>query len=123
MTKKIETIQSHETVFEACNKYKKHNVGSLVVVKDEIIVGIITERDVIEKVVLKGKNTKITNVGEIMTPNLKTIPSLSNIEDASNLMKEYKIKKLPVVYNDNLVGIITETDISHAIQIISKNDN
>ena len=56
-----------------------------------------------------------------MTPNLKTVRSLAKVEDAAKIMKDNNIKKLPVIYNNYLVGIITETDISFAIDIIKKN--
>jgi len=121
MTKKVETIDSHETVFEACEKFQEYKLGSLVVVEDKIIVGIITERDVIKQIILERKNPQNTLVKDVMTPNLKTINSLAKIEEASQIMKINDIKKLPVVYNNYLVGIITESDISRAIDIMQKN--
>lgn len=121
MTKKIETIPTDITVFEACKKFQELKLGCLVVIEDEFIVGIITERDVVEQIILEKRNPRNTRVAEVMTPNLKTIHSLATIEEASNIMKKNNIKKLPVVYNNNLVGIITDTDISHAINIIKKN--
>jgi len=121
MTKKIKSINFNDTVFKACNKFKKFNVGSLVVKDDDLIVGIITERDVILKIILSNKNPSKTLIRDIMTPNLKTIYSLATIEDAADVMKKNNIKKLPVIYNNNLVGMITETDISQAIKILSKN--
>lgn len=120
MTKKIEKINLEETVLEACKKFKQYNLGSLVVQDEELIVGIITERDIILKIILENKNPKSVLVRNIMTPNIKTIHALAKIEEASEMMKENNIKKLPVVYNNNLVGILTETDISRAIKIISK---
>jgi CBS domain-containing protein len=121
MTKKVKTIDSDKTVFEACELFQGLKVGSLVVIYEDIIVGIITERDVIKQIILESKNPRNTLVKDIMTPNIKTIHSLAKIEEASKLMKKNDIKKLPVVYNDNLVGIITETDISRAIELIQKN--
>lgn len=121
MTKKVQTIDSDKTVFEACEKFQERKVGSLVVVEDEDIVGIITERDIIRKIILEKNNPLHKKVKEAMTPNIKTINSLAKIEEASDIMKKNNIKKLPVVYNNSLVGIITETDISCAINIIKKN--
>ena len=121
MTKKVETINSDSTVFEACEKFQKFNMGSLVVVDAEVIVGIITERDVIKQIILEKNNPRNTLVKNVMTPNLKTINSVAKIEEASSVMKKNDIKKLPVIYNDSLVGIITDTDISRAIDIIQKN--
>ncbi len=121
MTKKIEKINSENTVFEACKKFKQYNLGSLVVEDDELIVGIITERDIILKIILENKNPTNTLVRDIMTPYPKTIHALAKIEEAAEIMKKNNIKKLPVIYNNNLVGMITETDISRAINLISRN--
>ena len=121
MTKKVKTIDSNKTVFDACKKFQEFGVGSLVIKEDEDIVGIVTERDVIKQIILNKKNPRNTKVKEIMTPNLKTVRSLAKVEDAAKIMKDNNIKKLPVIYNNYLVGIITETDISFAIDIIKKN--
>ena len=120
MTRRIESINSDETVTEACRKYKKHKLGSLIVMEEDTIVGIITERDVIEKIILDGKNPKLTFVKDIMTPNVKTINSLATIEEAVEIMKKHNIKKLPVVYNNIVVGIITENNIIYALEIFNK---
>jgi len=122
MTKRIESINSTEPVIEACKKYKHHKLGSLVVMEEDTIVGIITERDVIEKIIIDGKNPKHTLIKEVMTPNVKTISSLALIEEATKRMKKYKIKKLPVVYNNIVVGIITENNITHALEIFKKSE-
>ncbi len=122
MTREVISINSNETVMETCKKYQEHMVGCLVVMEGDLIVGIVTERDIIEKIILGEKNPKITFVRDIMTPNIKTVYSLSKIEEAVKIMKKNNIKKLPVIYNNILVGIITENDITHATDISSKND-
>jgi len=122
MTKKVEFIGSYEPVIEACKKYKEFKLGSLVVKDDDTIVGIITERDVIVKIILNEKNPKLTLVKDVMTPNLKTVKSFATLEEAVDIMKKNNIKKLPVVYNDIVVGIITENDITYAIKIYKKSE-
>lgn len=112
MTKKVETIDSSDMVINACKKFVEKNLGSLIVTEGSLIVGIITERDFIKKILLEEKNPKNMIVREIMTPNVKTISSLSKVNDAADIMEKNNIKKLPVVYNDNLIGMITERDIS-----------
>ena len=119
MTKNIVDVDCNNTVYDACKKKKKKKVGSLVVKDKDIIVGIITERDTIEKVILQNKNPKETKVSEIMTPNIKTIHALAPIEKAAKIMKENKIKKLPVILNNEIIGIITETDLSNTIDAFS----
>ena len=120
MKKKVVTIHSHDTVFNACLKYRDEKVGCLVVVENNICVGIVTERDLIERTICIRKNPEKTKVSEIMSKDIKTIYALDKIETAIDVIKKYKIKKLPVISDDRIVGIITVTDISKARPDISK---
>ncbi len=120
MTRKVVSINCNKTVYDACKIYSKHHVGSLVVMDKEIIVGIVTERDTIERVIVENKDPKKTKVRDIMTPNIKTVHALAPIEKAAQIMKEYKIKKLPVILNNEIVGIITETDLTRTIDAYSE---
>jgi len=120
MTRNIMKIDCSKTIYDACNEFGSKKVGSLVVTDKDLIVGIITERDIIVKVVLKNKNPKATNIIEVMTPNLKTVHALAPIEKAATIMEENKIKKLPVILNNEIVGIITDTDLTRTIDALSK---
>ena len=120
MTPNVVKIDCNKTVYEACKVYAKNRVGSLVVMDREIIVGIVTERDAIEKVILDDKNPKKTKIAEIMSPNIKTVHALAPLEKAAQIMKENNIKKLPVVLNNEIVGIVTETDLSRTIEAFSE---
>jgi CBS domain-containing protein len=120
MTKNVVSIDCNETVFNACKEYSKHKVGCLVVMDKKIIVGIITERDTIERIILANRDPKTTKVREIMSQNIKTIHSLASLQKAAQIMRENNIKKLPVILNNEIVGIITVTDISRAISAFSK---
>lgn len=114
MTKKVITIDANETVFDACIKYRDHKVGCLVVVENNICVGIVTERDLIERTICKNRDPHTTKVKDIMSRNVKTIHALDTLEKAIEIMKENNIKKLPVIVENKIVGIITVTDISRA---------
>ncbi len=120
MTSDVVNIDCNKTVYDACKKYSDHKVGSLVVMDKNIIVGIVTERDTIERVILKNKNPKTTKIAEIMTPNIKTVHALAPLEKASKIMRDNRIKKLPVILNNEIVGIITETDLSRTIDAFSE---
>ena len=85
----------------------------------DIIVGIVTERDTIERVILQNRDPKKTKVREIMSPNIITVHALAPLERAAQIMKESNIKKLPVILNNEIVGIITETDLSRTIDAFS----
>ena len=120
MAKKVISINHDETVLAVCKKFKKHKLGSLVVIKSDIIVGIITERDVIERVVIEQKNPKKTRVEGIMSKNIITIHASAKIEQAAELMRKHKIKKLPVILNNEFVGIITVTDLANIMPNFTK---
>ena len=113
MTRDVVTITSDETILDACNKYSKHRVGCLVVVDEDNPEGIITERDIIEKIIRRDRDPKTTKVKDIMTSNLKMIHASAKIEDAAKMMRKYNIKKLPVILNNKIVGIVTVTDLSN----------
>ena len=120
MTREVVTIDCNKTVYEACKIYSKNRVGSLVVMDGDILVGIVTERDTIERVILQNRDPNKTKIREIMSSNLKTIHALTPLEKAAKIMKDSHIKKLPVILNNEIVGIITETDLTQAIDAFSE---
>ena len=120
MVKEVIKIDKNETVLQACNMYRDYKIGSLVVTEKGKCIGIVTERDLIERTICTGKNPKNTKVSEIMSSNIKTIHALESLEKAIEIMKANNIKKLPVVVNEEIVGIITVTDISKARPDLSK---
>ena len=120
MTRDVITIDSNDTIYDACKLYSEIKVGSLVVMNRDIIVGIITERDIIERAILQKKSPTKTKIREIMSPNIKTVHALAPIEKAAVIMKENNIKKLPVILNNDIVGIITETDLSRTVEFFSE---
>ena len=120
MTPNVVTIESGASVLDACMQYKEHGVGCLVVMNGTLVVGILTERDIIERIIVDEKNPGKTNVEDIMTKNIKTIHATARIEQAAEMMKLYRIKKIPVILNNEIVGIVTATDIANNMQDFSK---
>ena len=120
MTKNVVTIDADASVFDACMMYKEKKVGCLVVVDDETCVGVVTERDLIERSICQHRDPEKTKVSEIMSQNIKVVYDLDTAEKALETMKQYKIKKLPVISSEKVVGIITITDIAEARPEISK---
>jgi len=114
MTRQVITIEADASVFDASMMYKEKKVGCLVVIKGENCVGIITERDLIERTICQQRNPEHTKVHEIMSQNIKVVSSLDTVERALEMMKHHKIKKLPVISSGKVVGIITVTDIAKA---------
>lgn len=120
MSKDVVTVENKKSVFDACNIYRDCGVGSLVVMKEGIVVGILTERDIIERVIVDQKDPKETKVEEIMSKDIKTVHASARVEKAVEIMRENKIKKLPVILNNNIFGIVTITDIANILPDISK---
>ena len=120
MTKNVVTIETDKTVLNACQKYKELGVGCLVVMNNKMVVGIVTERDIIERIIIDQRDPATTSVNEIMTRNIKTIHASAAVEKAAEMMKQYKIKKLPVILNNEIVGIVTATDLANSLPDFSK---
>ena len=99
------------TVLDALKVMADNNIGSVMVMKDEKYLGIVTERDYSRKVILKAKNSTDTHVSEIMSSDLPHIKPDDTIEHCMELMTNSNIRYLPVFKNDHLEGIISITDV------------
>lgn len=121
----IWTIGPEETVFEALRTMAKKDVGALVVMENDHMVGIISERDYARKVILQGRSSRDTKVREIMTSNVHTVHPDQTVEECMELMTRYRVRHLPVIENDRLIGVISIGDVLYNIiqrqrQLISK---
>jgi len=114
MVSDVKTIDKESTIQEAADLMSQNSIGSLIVVEDSRVIGIITERDILNKVVAESKNASKTFVKDIMTREVIMIRPDADIEDAVDVMMEKRIKKLPVVEGNALVGIITSMDVCTA---------
>ena len=114
MTKNIITIDRNKTIFDACNLYKDKKIGCLLVTDDRRCIGIVTERNIIERTICSRIDPCETKIGDIMSTDLITVHALDEIETAIEFMKFFEIKKLPVLVNEEIVGIITASDIAKA---------
>jgi CBS domain-containing protein len=108
MTKKVVTIGPEENIQSAAKKMKANKIGCIVVTRGDDLLGVVTERDVVWNHVADNKGSKVT---DIMSKPAITVGPEMDILDAAKIMKKRDIKKLPVLSNDKLVGIITDTDI------------
>lgn len=117
MVHKVVTIKSSATVKEAARLMNRHEIGCLIVVKEGKVVGIMTERDLLRKVVERSRNSRNTKVQEIMSKRLVVGSPHMEIPDAVRMMLQKKIKKLPIVVQGKLVGLITLTDIARTTRI------
>lgn len=113
MTKNVIVIEFGKTIVDAAKAMKKGNIGSIVVTKEGIAKGIITERDIVHKVIAANKSSEKMKVESVMSTPLRVVTPDTTLEDAAKAMRKNRIKRLPVVNKKNeLVGIISEGDIS-----------
>lgn len=111
MVKPVMTLSVASTVKEAVETMSKCEIGCLVILHDETPVGIITERDMIKRVLLDARDPLTTKLSQIMSAPIMFGEPKMSIQDAVALMTEKKIKHLPIIENGCLVGLITLTDL------------
>ena len=124
MVDEVITIEADATVHEAVRIMNKHEIGCLIVILKEKPVGIITERDMLTRVLAKSLDPEKVKVSDIMSAPIVVGKPEMEIEDAVKLMFKTKIKKLPVVRSGKLIGLVTLTDLTrfepHMIRILKK---
>jgi CBS domain-containing protein len=111
----IWSITPQATVYEALELMAGKNCGAVLVLENNKLVGIFTERDYARKVVLKGKTSKTTKVGELMTSEVLYVSPDDTIENCMALMTEHRTRHLPAMENGQLVGLISIGDVVKAI--------
>jgi len=111
MTKTVITIESNKTVIEAAALMAKNDVGNLIVMTDNLPTGIVTERDFVRRVIAEDKPSK-TRISEVMSMPLRVIDPHAPLKEAARRMVNKKIRRLAVINDNKLVGIITATDFA-----------
>lgn len=109
------SIAATETVYNALAMMAEKNIGALMVTDGERIAGICTERDYARKIILKGHDSRKTQVKDIMTEELITVHLDTPLEKCMALMTEYHVRHLPVVDEGHLVGIISIGDVLRSV--------
>jgi len=110
----IVSIDSKAKVKDAARLMVEKGIGSLIANRDGLPFGIVTERDLMEKIAAEGVDPTKMTVSEVMTAPLTTVDANSNIIDAARRMVEKRVKRLVVTDQDKIVGIVTQTDlVSH----------
>lgn len=117
----VYSVTENITVYDALKVMGEKNVGALLVMEDQKLKGIISERDYARKIILKGKSSRETLVKEIMTEKVITVLPEDNIEKCMQLMSGRKIRHLPVMKDDKVLGIVSITDVVTGIIEMQKN--
>lgn len=101
------SISPEATVFEGIQMMAEKNIGALLVMDGDRLVGVISERDYTRKVALKGKSSKQVQVQEIMSHTLHTITSRHTVEECMRIMTDNRVRHLPVLEGDKVVGVVS----------------
>jgi len=118
MVEDVITVEEKATTKKAAELMSKHEIGCLIVVKKGKPAGIVTERDMLKRILLGSRDPEKIRVNEIMSKPLIVGKPQMDIEDAVKLMFKRNIKKLPVTDKDCLVGLVTLTDLVRSEQIV-----
>jgi CBS domain-containing protein len=111
----IIAISPDASVLEAIKIMADKSIGSLVVMQDDKLEGIVTERDYARKVIVKGRSSESTQVAEIMTTNVVTTSSAETVDKCMALMTEMRIRHLPVLEDNRVIAMISIGDLVQAI--------
>ena len=109
MTKDVVTVEANKTIFEAAQLMSTKELGCLIVVIKAFPVGIITERDIVRRIVAKRSSLDV-KVTEVMTKTLITVEPDTSLREAARVMSANKIRRLPVLKDNTLVGIVVASD-------------
>lgn len=120
--REVYSVSPGDTVYDAIAKMAEYNIGALLVMKEDRMVGIISERDYRNKVILQGRTSKTTNVSEIMTPDVVYVNSSDTINLCMQLMTQKKIRHLPVLDDDKVTGVISIGDVIKTVIATQKSE-
>jgi CBS domain-containing protein len=112
MTRDVRACEPNATVAEAATVMAGEDVGPVPLVEDGRLVGIVTDRDIVVRVVAEGRDPNATTVREIASTELVTVSPDDDLDDALNRLAERQVRRLPVVEGDRLVGIVAQADIA-----------
>lgn len=111
MSRSVVSTTSDTLVSEAAKTMSELRIGCLVVREGEKLAGILTERDILNRIVVPGRDPRQTRVAEVMTRTVMTVSSPTPIEEAADIMATHRIRRLPVLEDGRLAGILTSSDI------------
>jgi CBS domain-containing protein len=113
MTKTVETIDPRESLQAAADKMDKHDTGFLPVVEDDMPMGVVTDRDIVIRGVAMALDPKNTQVREVMTMNMESLPENADVDEAVRLMEEKQIRRLVVRgKDDRITGVVSLGDVA-----------
>jgi len=113
MTSSVTTATPSQSLTEAASLMKQEDIGSIPVVEGGQLVGVLTDRDIVVRSVADGDDPRTVQVGAIATPAVVTVRPDDDLDEALRLMAQHQIRRLPVVDDGQLVGILAQADVAH----------
>lgn len=110
-SQKVVSLSPQTTVYQACQTMSANNIGSILVMEKDQLKGIFTERDLLNKVISKGLNYQNTLLDQVMTKNVATISIDESVENAFKKMETIRCRRLPIISNNVVVGMVTMRNI------------
>ena len=117
----VVSITPDTSVFDALKIMNEKNIGAVLVMEDEELVGIFSERDYARKVILAGRSSKITEVKELMTCKVYCIDPSRTIQDVMELMNEHRFRHVPVMESEKVIGVLSSGDVMRGVVAEQKN--
>lgn len=117
MSKKIYSIASEKSVLEGAKEMARREIGSLLVIREGEYIGIITEVDILRKVVAKGVDPAAVSVEAVMTSPLITVEADLPVVDANDVMEKKKVRHLGVTRDRKIIGVVSVRDFLHPLEI------
>ena len=112
MTEGPRSIGASASVVEAARLMREEHIGSLPIAENEQLVGMITDRDITTRVVAEAADPNLTSVGDVYSRDLISVEPETDLEEALQLMARHQVRRLPVVENGRLVGMVAQADIA-----------
>ena len=112
MTPGVETTTSSEALRDAARTMRKGDFGAMPVVDDGRLVGMLTDRDIVVRAVAEGLDPMSARVGDVASPSPVAVAPDQDFDEAMELMAEYRVRRLPVVDGERLVGVVSQADVA-----------
>ena len=112
MTKNPTTCGREDSVTDAAKVMAQQDVGPVPIVEGDRLVGLVTDRDIVVRVVAKGKDPQQTTLGDIASTDVVTVSPEEEFDSALKLLAKHQVRRLPVVEGDRLVGIVAQADVA-----------
>lgn len=109
--REVISVDPEATVYEALKKMAGHNVGSVMVVKNDKVRGIFSERDYARKIILMGKTSRDSKVGEMMSDVVYGVKLATTVNECMQIMTDQRVRHLPVVEDEKLIGVVSIGDV------------